>query len=96
MSVGPRLTVDAVVFNDRGDILLVRRAGMPFAGCYALPGGKVEEGETVEQACVRELREETGLPVLISDDPMSAVVLGSGKVLDEIELLRDVAEYSSY
>ena len=61
MSVGPRLTVDAVVFNDRGDILLVRRAGMPFAGCYALPGGKVEEGETVEQACVRELREETGL-----------------------------------
>ena len=42
------------------------------------------------------LREETGLPVLISDDPMSAVVLGSGKVLDEIELLRDVAEYSSY
>ena len=42
------------------------------------------------------LREETGLPVLIADDPMSAVVLGSGKVLDEIELLRDVAEYSSY
>ena len=42
------------------------------------------------------LREETGLPVLIADDPMSAVVLGSGQVLDEIELLRDVAESSSY
>ena len=42
------------------------------------------------------LREETGLPVLIANDPMSAVVLGSGQVLDEIELLRDVAEYSSY
>lgn len=38
------------------------------------------------------LREETGLPVLISDDPMSAVVLGSGATLDEIELLREVAD----
>jgi rod shape-determining protein MreB len=40
------------------------------------------------------LREETGLPVLIADDPMSSVVVGSGKVLDEIELLREVAEHS--
>ncbi|AWV89046.1 rod shape-determining protein [Bradymonas sediminis] len=38
------------------------------------------------------LREETGLPVLIADDPMSAVVLGSGATLDEIELLREVAD----
>jgi rod shape-determining protein MreB len=36
------------------------------------------------------LREETGLPVMLCDDPISAVVLGSGKVLDEIELLRTV------
>jgi len=36
------------------------------------------------------LREETGLPVMLSDDPVSAVVLGSGKVLDQIELLREV------
>ena len=34
------------------------------------------------------IREETGLPVIVSDDPMCAVVLGSGKVLDEIDLLR--------
>ena len=40
------------------------------------------------------LREETGLPVIIADEPMSSVVLGSGKVLDEIELLREVAEHS--
>lgn len=38
------------------------------------------------------LREETGLPVLIADDPMSAVVLGSGATLDELELLREVAD----
>ncbi|NRA34469.1 MAG: rod shape-determining protein [Polyangiaceae bacterium] len=37
------------------------------------------------------LREETGLPVMVCDDPISAVVLGSGKTLDHIELLREVA-----
>ena len=37
------------------------------------------------------LREETGLPVMLCDDPISAVVLGSGKALDEIELLKAVA-----
>jgi rod shape-determining protein MreB len=37
------------------------------------------------------LREETGLPVVIAEDPLSCVVLGSGKVLDELDLLRNVA-----
>jgi rod shape-determining protein MreB len=37
------------------------------------------------------LREETGLPVMLADDPLSAVVLGSGKALDEISLLKEVA-----
>jgi rod shape-determining protein MreB and related proteins len=37
------------------------------------------------------LREETGLPVTLADDPLTAVVRGAGKVLDEISLLRDVA-----
>jgi rod shape-determining protein MreB len=37
------------------------------------------------------LREETGLPVMVCDDPISAVVLGSGKALDHMELLREVA-----
>lgn len=36
------------------------------------------------------LREETGLPVMVSDDPISAVVLGSGKTLDHIQLLKEV------
>jgi rod shape-determining protein MreB len=40
------------------------------------------------------LREETGLPVMIADDPMSAVVLGSGDALDQLELLREVADNS--
>jgi rod shape-determining protein MreB len=37
------------------------------------------------------LREETGLPVVTAEDPLSCVVLGSGKVLDELNLLRSVA-----
>jgi rod shape-determining protein MreB len=36
------------------------------------------------------LREETGLPVMVCDDPISAVVLGCGKTLDHIELLKEV------
>ena len=59
----PALTVDCVVFDPQGRILLIRRGNEPFKGCYALPGGFVDVGETVEEACRRELREETGLAV---------------------------------
>ena len=55
----PLLTVDAVIFDRRGRLLLIRRKNAPFAGLYALPGGFVDLGETVEAACRRELREET-------------------------------------
>ena len=59
----PALTVDCVVFDPQGRVLLIRRGHEPFEGCYALPGGFVEVGETIEDGCRRELREETGLTV---------------------------------
>lgn len=57
----PALTVDAVVLDGQGRLLLIRRRNPPFKGQYALPGGFVEYGETVEDAARRELLEETGV-----------------------------------
>lgn len=57
---GPRLTVDAVVVRE-GRLLMVRRRWPPPG--WALPGGFVDRGETVEQAVGRETLEETGLRV---------------------------------
>jgi len=61
---GPRLTVDAIVVRD-GKILLVKRGRPPFEGSYALPGGFVEDGETVEAAAARELMEETEIVAVV-------------------------------
>ncbi len=58
----PYLAVSAAIFRD-GRVLIVRRARPPAHGLYTLPGGGVELGETLEQAVVREIREETALEI---------------------------------
>ena len=60
----PSLTVDATVFRktDNGyEVLLIQRANPPFKGGWALPGGFVDMDETLEDAIIRELQEETSL-----------------------------------
>ncbi|MDQ2632206.1 MAG: NUDIX domain-containing protein [Pseudomonadota bacterium] len=60
----------SVALQDGDRLLLVRRGRAPSLGCYAFPGGRVEAGETLEEAARRELAEETGLTV----GPLSPLV----------------------
>ena len=62
--VTPLLTVDALIIFE-GKLVLIRRGNPPFKNHFALPGGFVEVGETVEAAVVREAKEETGLDIEI-------------------------------
>ena len=58
----PYLTTDCVLFYG-SSVILIRRGFKPFKGWYALPGGFVDVGETTEQACIREVKEEIGLEI---------------------------------
>jgi ADP-ribose pyrophosphatase YjhB (NUDIX family) len=58
----PTVAVGAIVM-DKGAILLVKRDREPARGQWSLPGGRVELGETLREALVREVREETSLDV---------------------------------
>lgn len=72
----PQLCVGAVIIDD-GRLLMVRRGHGPAAGTWAIPGGRVERGETVAEAVVREVREETGVDAVC------------GPLIDWVELIDD-------
>ena len=62
MTTGPFCAVGAIVV-DKGALLLIKRDREPARGQWSLPGGRVEIGETLREALVREVREETGVDV---------------------------------
>jgi 8-oxo-dGTP diphosphatase len=55
--------VGAVIKDGAGRMLLILRGHEPGKGLWSIPGGRIEPGETDEQAVIREVREETGLTV---------------------------------
>lgn len=58
----PRVAIGAVVFHS-GRVLLVRRSNAPAQGQWAIPGGRIELGERMQEAAEREVLEETGIIV---------------------------------
>ncbi len=83
------VAVSAVVANERGEILLQKRTDNELWG---LPGGAMDLGESVSQAVVREVREETGLEVQptglvgIYSDPGHAIAYANGEVRQEFSI----------
>ena len=79
----PALTADMLVVasgpGGERSALMIRRGGDPFRGMLALPGGFVDAGETVEQAAVRELAEETGIAIDAAELRLAGVYSRPGR-----------------
>jgi len=63
----PSLTADIFIFDDDFNFILIKRLNDPYRDCWALPGGFVEYGESVETAAIREAKEETSIDVELID-----------------------------
>ena len=61
-----KLTADIIIEFDDGNIILIKRGHSPFKGHWAIPGGKMEGDETIQETAVREAKEETGLDVSLT------------------------------
>src|SRR5262249_19715744 len=88
--VKPVLAIGAIVWDD-DRLLVVKRGAPPSEGLWTVPGGKLEFGEKLEAAVVREVREETGL--VVECGGLAAVVERSGEdwhyvILDYLATLR--------
>ncbi|MBR4447660.1 NUDIX hydrolase [Methanobrevibacter sp.] len=63
----PSLTCDIFIYDDDFNFILIKRKNEPFKDCWALPGGFVEYGESVETAAIREAKEETSIDVELKE-----------------------------
>ena len=63
----PSLTVDIFIFDDEENFILIKRKNEPFKHFWALPGGFVDFGESVEDAAIREALEETSIDITLEE-----------------------------
>jgi 8-oxo-dGTP diphosphatase len=104
----PILTVDGIILA-KDKVLLLKRALRPFFGFWALPGGHVDYGETVEKAIKREIKEELGIPVKIKGlfgvysnpkrDPRYhtiSIVYLIGKIKGRIRINKESSEFKYF
>ena len=68
-SAWPQVAVGAVVFHGE-KVLLICRGNSPARGEWAIPGGKVRAGESLKEACEREILEETGIRISAGTEPV--------------------------
>ncbi len=73
----------SVALVDRDRVLLIQRARAPYFGMWSLPGGRLEAGETAEQAAEREILEEVGLRVFALR-PLRRMFLGEGRFVLQV------------
>lgn len=72
-----------IIFNESGQILLVRRGHSPQQGRWSVPGGHLEPGESAADAAIREALEETGLQVRIEREVLNVrIPAGGGRQFD--------------
>ena len=93
----PFLAVSAAILRD-GKVLIVRRARKPALNLYTLPGGVVEVGERLEEAAMREVREETALaiePVALAGHREAIVRDAQGRIERHFVILCFAARYLS-
>ncbi|MGZ8164371.1 MAG: NUDIX hydrolase [Methylobacter sp.] len=67
LSPVPAIGVGGIVFNNQDQVLIIRRNQPPAMGLWSIPGGKLEAGESLADACKREIKEETGLDTEIKN-----------------------------
>jgi ADP-ribose pyrophosphatase len=93
----PQIAVGAIVIKD-GHILLVKRGQPPGQGMWAIPGGSVELGETLQEAAEREVKEETGI-IIRAVNPVHTFDLidrdNVGRVRFHYVIIDLVADYAS-
>jgi len=65
ISLMPIASVEAMIVNEKNEILVLRRKNHPVKGEWWFAGGRIRKGETLEEALIREVKDETGLDIEI-------------------------------